>query len=62
MNQNTSRTRIVLLSALIGAFGGGLVFVLVTRAIPRLVSQITSGFMDAVTKRMREYGVNPTVM
>ena len=45
---------------LLGAVGGGLFVTLATRAIPEMMSQMTSGMMRNMMSRMSESGCDPS--
>ena len=48
------------LALLLGAFGGGLFVAVMTKAIPRMMSQIMSGMMQNMMSHMGESGCNPS--
>ncbi len=64
-NSNTSK-RGYILAAVVGALGGGIAVALVTKAIPRLVSQIMNEMMSKVPRLMAEHmkseGFDPAEM
>jgi len=62
MDSADSRTRGYVLAALLGAIGGGLVVLLATRAIPKMMSQMMSGQMSKMMARMKEGGCEPSEM
>ena len=51
-----------LVTFLFGVLGGGLIIALVTKAIPKMIRQITSDLSQTMMSRMREYGVDPAVL
>jgi hypothetical protein len=50
------------LAAILGAIGGGLVVVLATKAIPRIMSQMMPRMMQNMMAHMREGGFDPSDM
>ncbi len=64
-NSNTSRRGYILV-AIVSALGGGIAVTLVTKAIPRLVSQIMAEMMSKMPRLMAEHmkseGFNPAEM
>ena len=47
---------------LLGAVGGGLLVTMVTRAIPKMMTQMMSGIMQNMMTRMSESGCDPAEM
>jgi len=62
MDSADSRTQGYVLAALLGAIGGGLVVLLATRAIPKMMSQMMSGQMRKMMAQMKEGGCEPSEM
>jgi hypothetical protein len=58
MDSADSRTKGYVLAALLGAIGGGLVVLLATRAIPKMMS----GQMSKMMAQMKESGCEPSEM
>ena len=57
-----AQTRRTVLAAVLGALGGGLVVVIATRAIPKIMSQMMPGMMRNMMAQMGERGCNPAEM
>jgi hypothetical protein len=49
-----------ILAATLGALGGGLAVIFVTRAIPKMMSRMMSGMMQNMMAQMRESGCSPS--
>jgi len=47
---------------LLGAFGGGLLVAMATKAIPKMMTQIMSGMMQNMMSHMSESGCDPSEM
>jgi hypothetical protein len=62
MDSAGSRTKGYVLATLLGAIGGGLVVLLATRAIPKMMSQMMSGQMRKMMAQMKEGGCEPSEM
>jgi hypothetical protein len=58
MYQTNSNWEKYLLATLLGAVAGGLLMVVITKALPKMASQIMSGMMA----NMAEHGCNPVEM
>jgi CheY-specific phosphatase CheX len=55
----TNSYRSYILASLIGAVGGGLIFALATKAIPKMMSRMMAEMPKKMMARMRAEGVNP---
>ncbi len=62
MNSTDSHVQKFVLTALLGAIGGGLLVTVATRAIPKMMSQMMSGQMRQMMARMKEGGCDPAEM
>jgi hypothetical protein len=62
MRNPSISTRHLALALILGAVGGGIALALTTRAIPKMISQITSGVMQNMISRMKECGFSPAEM
>ncbi len=62
MKQTISRRGPYLISALLGAFGGGILVIIATRAIPNMMANMLSGMMGKMMSHMGECGCNPQQM
>jgi hypothetical protein len=66
MQHSNSSRRGVILVAVVSALGGGIAAVLVTKAVPRMVSQIMNEMMSKMPPLMLEHmkseGFNPAEM
>ena len=51
-----------IIATVLGAVGGGLIVLLATRAIPKIMSQMMAGMMQNMMARMKEEGCNPAEM
>ena len=51
-----------IIATILGAVGGGLIVVLATKAIPKIMSQMMAGMMQNMMARMKEEGCNPAEM
>ena len=54
MNRNVSPFYGYLLAVILGAFGGGVLALVVTRAIPKMMSRIMAHMMPRMMQNMRE--------
>ena len=57
-----AQTRRTILAAVLGALGGGLVVVIATRAIPKIMSQMMPAMMRNMMAQMGEGGCSPAEM
>ncbi len=62
MKKTFTRNRPYLLSALLGAIGGGVIVIIATRAIPTMISSILSGMMKNMMSHIEASGCNPKEM
>jgi hypothetical protein len=60
MNEISSNSKGYILAAGLGALGGGVVALLVTRALPRMMSRLMAGMMQNMIAQMREGGCSPS--
>ncbi|GEM_PF-1276365 len=60
-NMNSDRQGYVI-AALLGALGGGLIVLVATKAIPRMMSQMMAGMMANIREQMSQCGCNPAEM
>jgi len=60
MEKINSKSKGYILSAMLGALGGGLAVIFVTRTIPRMTSRIMAGMMQDMMAQMRESGCSPS--
>jgi hypothetical protein len=60
-NMNSDRQGYVI-AALLGALGGGLLVLVATKAIPKLMSQMMDNMMDNMRAQMSQCGCNPAEM
>lgn len=61
MNYRNSNATRILLAALLGAIGGGIVVAIITRAIPRMVAYITAAVLQKIGEVVKESGVDEMV-
>ena len=59
MNQTCLPYKNILLAGLLGAIGGGLLAVLITRAIPKMMARIMTGMMKSWMASMKDENGNP---
>jgi hypothetical protein len=60
-NMNSSRQGYVI-AALLGALGGGLLVLVATKAIPKMMSQMMTNMMTNMREQMSQCGCNPAEM
>jgi uncharacterized membrane protein YeiH len=58
MNYRNSNVARIIIAALLGALGGGIVVAIITRAIPRMVAYITAAVLQKIAEVMKESGVD----
>ena len=51
-----------IIATILGAVGGGLIVVLATKAVPRIMSQMMADMMQNMMAQMQEEGCNPAEM
>jgi CheY-specific phosphatase CheX len=59
MKNNYQTNRIILIASLLGAIGGGVLTVLITRAIPKMMSRMMVGMMKNWMASMKDENGNP---
>lgn len=62
MRQNNTQLGPYLISALLGAIGGGLLVLIATKAIPTMMANMMSAMMGKMMSQMGAGGCNPQVM
>ncbi len=62
MRQNITQPGPYLISALLGAIGGGILVIIATKAIPTMMANMMSGMMGEMMSQMRASGCNPQEM
>jgi hypothetical protein len=62
MNAMSGQGNNYAVAILIGAVGGGLLVALVSRAIPKMMTQMASGMMQNMITRVSESGFDPSEM
>ncbi len=62
MYNTDSHTRNYILAAMLGAIGGGLAVIVLTRAIPKIVAGVMAEMMPKMMARMQEAGCAPADM
>ncbi len=62
MKATVSQRRACLISALLGAVGGGIFVSIVTKAIPAMLTRTMAGMMQTMMSQMRASGCNPETM
>ncbi len=62
MKQTISQRSGYVISALLGAIGGGILVIIATRAIPNMMANMMSGMMRKMMSQMGEGGCNPQAM
>lgn len=59
MYRPRAQTYSILLAALLGALGGGLLVAWVGKLVPRILSQAMRGMMQTMMAKMKESGCSP---
>ena len=59
VNSNNQK---MILAAGLGALGGGIAVLLMTRAIPKVMEQMREGMMQNMLEKMKERGCTPSEM
>ncbi len=62
MSKNNMRLGLDWFSALLGAIGGGILVILLTKAIPTMMANMMSAMMGKMMSRMSASGCNPQEM
>ena len=62
MRQNITQPGPYLISALLGAIGGGILVLIATRAIPTMMANMMSAMMGKMMSQMGAGGCNPQAM
>jgi hypothetical protein len=62
MDESSVSSKGYFLAAALGIVGGGLVVALITRAIPKIMSQTMAGMMQSRMARMEVAGCDPAEM
>jgi hypothetical protein len=62
MKETTSKRRLHLGSALLGAICGGILVIITTKAIPTMLAKLMSGMMEMMKSKMEACGCNPQEM
>jgi hypothetical protein len=62
MHNKGAQSRGYVLTAVLGAMGGGLVVALATKSVPKMISQMMSGMMQNMMAQMGEGGCDPAEM
>ncbi len=59
MTNLSSQTKKIILAALLGTIGGGVLVAVATRAVPKIMSGMMEGMMRNMMSRMKESGCAP---
>ncbi len=62
MRKTIAQSNPYLISALLGAIGGGLLVLVATKAIPTMLTNLMSGMMRNMKAQMEAGGCNPGAM
>ena len=62
MAGTSSGRRDLVMAAVLGAMGGGVVVAIATRAIPKIMAQMMAGTMQNMMAQMEKCGLDPAVM
>ena len=62
MTDEYSNNQKMILAAGLGALGGGIAVLLITRAIPKVMEQMREGMMQNMMEKMKARGCTPSEM
>ena len=62
MTDEYSNNQKLILAAGLGALGGGIAVLLMTRAIPKMMEQMREGMLQNMQEKMKERGCTPAEM
>ncbi|MGD0006501.1 MAG: hypothetical protein ABSE06_20000 [Anaerolineaceae bacterium] len=60
MNRLSPQNKLIVASAILGAFAGGIIVVIATRAIPRIMSRMMGSMMQNMMSQMKTAGCTPS--